>query len=120
MHSEKPGNNSSFPTNSTLCLSSGLVWVDLLSVLVVSNTGRWETVTSSNTGSNSVNKRISPYVLIGSNLLDISICRYIGSTKDSSHSINIPDNLAVNGARDAVLQFEVHLGNCVLREDRCL
>lgn len=31
---------------------------------------------------------------------------------------NVPDNLAVNSARDAVLQLEVHLGNRVLREHR--
>lgn len=31
---------------------------------------------------------------------------------------NIPDNLAVNGARDTVLQLEVHLGDGVLGEDR--
>lgn len=31
---------------------------------------------------------------------------------------NVPDNLAVNRARDAVLQLEVHLGNRVLREHR--
>jgi hypothetical protein len=30
---------------------------------------------------------------------------------------NVPDNLAVNGARDAVLQLQVHLGYGVLRED---
>lgn len=30
---------------------------------------------------------------------------------------NVPDNLAVNGARDAVLQLQVHLGHGVLRED---
>jgi len=29
---------------------------------------------------------------------------------------NVPDNLAVDGARDAVLQLEVHLGNRVLGE----
>lgn len=29
---------------------------------------------------------------------------------------DIPDNLAVNGARDTVLQLEVHLGNGVFRE----
>jgi hypothetical protein len=31
---------------------------------------------------------------------------------------NVPDNLAVDSARDAVLQLEVHLGNRVLREHR--
>lgn len=31
---------------------------------------------------------------------------------------HVPDNLAVNGARDAVLQLEVHLGNRVLSEHR--
>ena len=31
---------------------------------------------------------------------------------------DIPDNLAVNGARDTVLQLEVHLGNGVFREHR--
>lgn len=30
---------------------------------------------------------------------------------------NVPDNLAVDGARDAVLQLQVHLGYGVLRED---
>jgi hypothetical protein len=30
---------------------------------------------------------------------------------------NVPDNLAVNGARDAVLQLQVHLGDGVLGED---
>lgn len=30
---------------------------------------------------------------------------------------NVPDNLAVDGARDTVLQLEVHLGNRVLGED---
>lgn len=31
---------------------------------------------------------------------------------------NVPDNLAVNRARDAVLQLEVHLGNRVLGKHR--
>lgn len=31
---------------------------------------------------------------------------------------NVPDNLAVDGARDTVLQLEVHLGNRVLGEHR--
>lgn len=30
---------------------------------------------------------------------------------------NIPDDLAVDGARDTVLQLQVHLGDGVLRED---
>ena len=30
---------------------------------------------------------------------------------------NIPDNLAMDGARDTVLQLQVHLGDGVLRED---
>lgn len=30
---------------------------------------------------------------------------------------NVPHNLAVNGARNAVLQFEVHLRDAVLGED---
>lgn len=30
---------------------------------------------------------------------------------------NIPDDLAVNGARDAVLELQVHLGDGVLLED---
>jgi hypothetical protein len=30
---------------------------------------------------------------------------------------NVPDNLAVNSARDAVLQLEVHLGHGVLSEN---
>jgi hypothetical protein len=30
---------------------------------------------------------------------------------------NVPDNLAVDGARDTVLQLQVHLGDGVLRED---
>lgn len=33
---------------------------------------------------------------------------------------NVPDNLAVDRARDAVLQLEVHLGNRVLGEHRGL
>lgn len=31
---------------------------------------------------------------------------------------NVPNDLAVNGTRDAVLQLEVHLGDGVLGEDR--
>lgn len=31
---------------------------------------------------------------------------------------DIPDDLAVDGARDAVLELEVHLGDRVLSEDR--
>lgn len=31
---------------------------------------------------------------------------------------NVPDNLAVDSARDAVLQLQVHLGDSVLGEDR--
>lgn len=33
-------------------------------------------------------------------------------------SVDGPDDFAVDGAGDAVLQFEVHLGNGVFREDR--
>jgi hypothetical protein len=29
---------------------------------------------------------------------------------------NVPNNFAMDGARDAVLQLEVHLGNCVFWE----
>ena len=35
----------------------------------------------------------------------------------SLFNLDIPDNLSVNGARDAVLQLQVHLGYGVLRED---
>lgn len=30
---------------------------------------------------------------------------------------DVPDNLSVDGARDAVLQLQVHLGNCILVKD---
>ena len=36
---------------------------------------------------------------------------------DDTQGPNPPDNLAVNGARDAVLQLQVHLRDCVLVED---
>lgn len=33
---------------------------------------------------------------------------------------NVPDNLAVDSARDTVLQLKVHLGNCVLGKHGCV
>jgi hypothetical protein len=37
--------------------------------------------------------------------------------KLSTSRTNVPDNLAMDSARDTVLQLQVHLGNCVLREN---
>ena len=61
-------------------LGSGCLRVNLLSILVVSNSWGRSTVSSAFARSDS-------------------------------------DNLAVNGARDAVLQLQVHLGNGVVCED---
>jgi len=38
----------------------------------------------------------------------------------SSQVPNVPDNLSMNGARDTVLQLEVHLGNGVFWEYGCI
>lgn len=45
------------------------------------------------------------------------VCR-LAPTKESSRALNVPDDLAVDGTRDAVLELEVHLRNSVFWEYR--
>jgi hypothetical protein len=57
---------------------------------------------------------------VGDNLLAVLVVADArrGSTVAAANTRADTDNLAVNGARDAVLQLQVHLGDSVLGEDR--
>jgi hypothetical protein len=56
---------------------------------------------------------------VGDNLLAVLVVADArrGSTVAAANARADTDNLAVNGARDAVLQLQVHLGDGVLRKD---
>lgn len=106
--------NSAQPTpipNDSLCLSglcSGLVRVDLLSILVVADTGRRRSVSAALTGTDTTRKSA------------LKFCFRLHVRPRFVSSAVLPNNLAVDGARDAVLQLEVHLGNGVFWEYRCI
>ena len=92
--------------SSPLCLGylrSCLLWIDLLAVLVVPDSRWWCTISSSLSRSHTVaspsavtSKHCGPY---------------------SASLWNIPNNLSVDGTRDAVLKLEVHLWYGILGED---
>lgn len=85
-----------------LCLGTerlvDLGWVDLLAVLVVSHTWWGSAVAAALAGADTV---------LQSAMFKLKPLLYC-----------IPNDLAVDGARNAVLQLEVHLGHGVLAEDR--
>ena len=91
-------------------LGGGLVGVDFLSIFVVANSRGRSAVATTFTGTDAVRE-----------LLALLFYSRIGcSTKDLLRVRDVPDNLSMNGARDTVLQLEVHLGNGVFWEYGCV
>jgi len=88
-----------------------LLWVDLLAVLVEPDPWWWGTVaaTVTRTNTRSRQKKVP--------LADIPLGRGRVASLIADESFDIPDNLSVDGAGNAVLELQVHLGNGVLGED---
>ena len=78
--------------SGTTCLSRCLLRIDLLSVLVVSYAWGWLSVAAAFSRSDTVLPSVPVLDLIQFTMV-----------------INIPHNLAVDSARDAILQLQVHL-----------
>ncbi len=99
-------------------LGASLVWVDLLAILVEANTWWWGTVLAALNGTDT-KRGISMFDLRSGGLR--RCCEATsGSTPGQRifSRCHIPDNLAVNSARDTVLELEVHLWDGVLWKNR--
>ena len=112
---------------------------DLLSILVVADARGGSTVAATDAGSDTVNlvsddlpRRTYPLVFNPERMFRRveggSVFQQSSQGSSKAHTPrgrschtpredNVPDNLAVDSARDTVLQLKVHLGDGVLRED---
>lgn len=114
------------PPNLSLYRLRRLLWVYLLSVLVETNSRRWCAVPTTFTRPNTVQTQLIR--VIHSKLL-IFVTFFWGGgpflffscfpafCREGEGEGGLPNNFAVDGAGYAVLQLEIHLGNCVFGED---